>query len=82
MGVPAPLKDEVRDLIANGWTPPTKVLEPYRHILKAYYAARGWGCLPGENLDRNDCDALIGLLAMFDHFGLPIPEAPRDAEAA
>jgi hypothetical protein len=71
--------DEIRDLIAKGWTPPPEAVEPYRHLLRPFYDARGWKTLPGAQLDSDDCKTIGALIATFEHFGLEIPEAPKDA---
>jgi hypothetical protein len=67
--------DEIRDLIARGWTPPASACEPYRHLLRPFYDARGWKSLPGAKLDRDDCDTIAALIATFDHFGIEVPAA-------
>jgi hypothetical protein len=70
--VPESLKDEVRDLIAKGWTPPAEVLRDYVHLLRPFNQAKGWS----GKLDKlDDCDVgnLKALIAVFDHFGIPLP---------
>jgi hypothetical protein len=80
--VPETLKDEVRDLIANGWTPPDRVLGEYRYLLRPFAEAKGYK-LYGDTLDDWDRKNLIALLAVFDHFGIPLPQAPaNDDEVA
>ena len=75
--------DEIRDLIAKGWTPPVEAVEPYRHLLRPYYDARGWKSLPGNVLDKDDCATIAALIATFDHFGLEIPpQMPSERQAA
>jgi hypothetical protein len=71
--VPATLKDEVRDLIALGWTPPARVLGPYLHLLRPFNEAKGW-LPPTGNLDEHDVTNLAALIAVFEHFGIPLPE--------
>jgi hypothetical protein len=76
--VPATLKDEVRDLIAKGWKPPETVLGQYRHLLRPFVEAKGHK-LYGDTLDEYDRANIIALIAVFDHFGIPLPEAEADA---
>ena len=75
--------DEIRDLIAKGWTPPGEAMEPYRHLLRPFYDAQGWNALPAKVLDRNDCKNIVALIATFEHFGLEIPpQMPSERQAA
>lgn len=74
-------RDETRDLIAKGWVPPPEALEPYRHLLRPFYDGQGnrdWG---KGKLDSLDTKAIAGIIAVFDHFGIAIPETPADAPA-
>jgi hypothetical protein len=75
--VPATLKDELRDLIAKGWTPPESVLKPYSHLLRAFYDAKGWNALALQKLDDTDRQNLAALIAVFDTFGIDLPPAPE-----
>lgn len=72
---PETTNDELRDLIAKGWTPPAEVLEPYRHLLRPFYDARGWRSLPSSKLDKSDIENIAALIAVFEHFGIAIPAA-------
>lgn len=74
--------DEIRDLIANGWTPPAAVAERYRHLLRSFYQHQGYSCLPLATLDANDIRAIGAIIGLFDDFGIEVPEPPTVAEAA
>lgn len=76
--------EDVRSLIVKGWIPPPAQLEPYRHLLRPFYDAKGWSASGKGKLDESDVSNLVALVAVFDHFGIAIPsEAPPAAiEAA
>lgn len=64
--------NEIRDLIAQGWTPPAEALEPFRHLLEPFNKARGW--ITTDKLDEHDVKNLGALLAVFEAFGIEIPQ--------
>jgi hypothetical protein len=80
--IPAELSpDEIRDLVAKGWVPPLAALEPLHYLIRPFNVAKGYsGRTP---LDDTDAKNIVALLAVFDHFGIPVPDAPEpEAQAA
>jgi hypothetical protein len=71
--------DEVRDLIAKGWTPPAAVASRYRHILRPFYQAKGYhNAAEAKTLDSIDVETIGALIAVFEHFGIAVPEPVAD----
>ena len=66
--------DEIRDLIAKGWVPPASALQPLSYLIEPFNKARGYKTL--EQLDDVDCKNMVGIIALFDAFGIEIPKDP------